>query len=79
MRMSSISGASCWRLSRTQSSDCRQCLPPEESVRAHRIKSDQQGGHFMVAHGVLRLVLSLYRDREPRELSFQNVPSGKPI
>lgn len=33
----------------------------------------------MVAHGVLRLVLSLYSDSGPRELSFQNVPSGKPI
>lgn len=58
---------------------CRQCLPPEELVRAHRIKSDQQRGHFMVAHGVLRLVLSLYSDRGPRELSFHNVPSEKPI
>ncbi len=48
-------------------------------MRAHRIKSDQLRGHFVVAHGVLRLVLSLYSDSGPRELSFQNVPSGKPI
>ena len=53
---------------------CRQCLSAEESVRAHRIKSDQLRGHFVVAHGVLRLVLSLYSDSGPRELSFQNVP-----
>ncbi len=31
-----------------------------------------------MAHGTLRIVLSLYSDRGPRELAFQNMPSGKP-
>jgi 4'-phosphopantetheinyl transferase len=57
---------------------CWQCLSPEESVRAHRFTSVQQRSHFVVAHGALRLLLSLYSDRGPRELSFQNMPSGKP-
>jgi 4'-phosphopantetheinyl transferase len=58
---------------------CRQCLSPEESMRARRVTSEQQRRHFVVAHGTLRIVLSLYSDRGPRELSFQNMPSGKPI
>lgn len=57
----------------------RQCLSEEESVRARRIKSEQLRGHYVVAHGVLRMVLSLYCDRRPEELSFQNMPSGKPM
>jgi 4'-phosphopantetheinyl transferase len=58
---------------------CRQCLSPEESIRAHRLTSEQQRGHFVVAHGALRVVLSLYTDCGPRELSFQNLSSGKPM
>jgi 4'-phosphopantetheinyl transferase len=57
---------------------CRQCLLPEESMRARCVTSEQQRRHFVVAHGTLRIVLSLYSHRGPRELSFQNMPSGKP-
>jgi 4'-phosphopantetheinyl transferase len=58
---------------------CLQCLSPEESGRANRFKSEQQRRQFVVAHGVLRMVLSRYGDCGPRELSFQNMPSGKPM
>jgi 4'-phosphopantetheinyl transferase len=58
---------------------CRQYLSPEESLRAHRLTSEQQRGHFVVAHGALRVVLSLYTDCGPRELSFHNLSSGKPM
>jgi 4'-phosphopantetheinyl transferase len=57
---------------------CLQCLSPEESARANRFTSEQQRCHFVVAHGALRMVLSRYNDREPREISFQNMSSGKP-
>lgn len=58
---------------------CLQCLSPEESGRANRFKSEQQRCHFVVAHGALRMVLSWYSDRGPRELSFEITPSGKPM
>jgi 4'-phosphopantetheinyl transferase len=58
---------------------CLRCLSAEESGRANRFKSEQQRCHFLVAHGALRMVLSRYSDRGPRELSFQNTPSGKPM
>jgi 4'-phosphopantetheinyl transferase len=57
---------------------CWQCLSSTESARAQRFTSAQQRGHFVVAHGALRLVLSLYSDCGPRELAFRNLPSGKP-
>lgn len=58
---------------------CLRCLSAEESGRANRFKSEQQRCHFVVAHGALRMVLSRYGDCGPRELSFQNMPSGKPM
>jgi 4'-phosphopantetheinyl transferase len=58
---------------------CLQCLSPEELARANRFKSEQQRCHFVVAHGALRMVLSRYSDRGPRELSFQNMSAGKPM
>src|SRR5512137_2803220 len=58
---------------------CLRCLSAEESRRANRFKSEQQRCHFVVAHGAFRMVLSRYGDSGPRELSFQNMPSGKPM
>lgn len=58
---------------------CRQCLSSEELARMDRRVSETSRRHFVVAHGMLRMVLSRYSNRRPQELSFQNMPSGKPV
>ena len=54
-------------------------LADDERARADRFHFDKDRAHFIVAHGVLRSILSRYLiDRAPRELRFTSNAYGKP-
>ncbi len=55
-----------------------QILSAEEQARARRFHFEQDRKHFVVAHGLLRHVLSYYLDLEPSQLRFCHSPHGKP-
>lgn len=54
-------------------------LSPEEQARAARFRFDRHRERFLVAHGVLRTVLSGYVGSSPEELRFDAEPDGKPF
>jgi 4'-phosphopantetheinyl transferase len=53
-------------------------LSAEEQARAGRLHFDQDRERFIMAHGLLRLILSGYLSTVPRELRFSYSPHGKP-
>ena len=53
-------------------------LDPEETRRACQFSSSLQHHGFVVAHGILRLILARYAHRDPRRISFCREPGGKP-
>ena len=62
--------------SRVQS--LRQTLTADEISRAERFHFQKDREHFIVARGLLRLILSRYLDLEPPELRFRYGAYGKP-
>ncbi len=50
----------------------------EEQQRAERFHFQKDRNHFIVAHGLLRLILSRYLDRKPHDLNFYYNQYGKP-
>ena len=56
----------------------QQVLSTDEQARARRFHFDQDRKHFIVARGVLRLLLSRYLDTEPSQLAFRYSSHGKP-
>ena len=57
----------------------RGTLANEELERAGRLVSERHRREFVVAHGMVREVLSRYCGRPPHELKFKNAASGKPV
>lgn len=57
----------------------RGTLANEELERANRLVSERYRREFVVAHGMVREVLSCYCGRPPHELKFQKTVSGKPF
>lgn len=57
---------------------CRQVLTAEERQRADRFVFDHDRRHHIIAHGVLRHVLSRYCGDSPDSLRFATTGSGKP-
>jgi 4'-phosphopantetheinyl transferase len=53
-------------------------LSADERDRAQRFRFDRDRQHFIVARGVLRLILSSYLGLEPSQLRFCYGPHGKP-
>lgn len=53
-------------------------LSPEERKRAARLADPTHRMHFILAHGLLRLVLSRYLHKQPERLRFQSHANGKP-
>lgn len=53
-------------------------LTLEEYVKAQRFHFEKDRRAWMVAHGLLRMLLSVYTQRNPREISFQLNAYGKP-
>lgn len=56
----------------------KQILSVDELIRADRFYFQKDRDHFIVARGLLRLILSRYLDIEAREISFYYGPFGKP-
>jgi len=56
----------------------RQILSDEEHRRAARFHFQRDREHFIVARGMLRVILARYLTVEPRQLRFCYGPHGKP-
>lgn len=54
-------------------------LSEEERQRAQRFHFDHDRIHFVVAHGVLRVILGAYLRQSPSQLRFAHNPYGKPF
>jgi 4'-phosphopantetheinyl transferase len=71
-----------WRAQLDQNGACvqrlQQVLSAEEQARARRFRFERDRKHFIVAHGLLRLILSRYLDPGPGQLRFRYTPHGKP-
>jgi len=57
---------------------CRQLLSSEELARAARFYFEKDRDHFIVAHAMLRDVLSRYLGVGPRDIQFSIGSHGKP-
>lgn len=57
----------------------RTALAPDENGRVHRFHFQRDKTHFIVAHGLLRLILSHYIGEEPGQLRFEYSQHGKPF
>jgi 4'-phosphopantetheinyl transferase len=53
-------------------------LSPDELARAKRFYFQKDREHFIVARGLLRVILGRYLNREPSQLQFCYNPYGKP-
>lgn len=71
-----------WRLSldlpASRVERLRQTLAPDELGRARRFHFEKDRQRFIVARGLLRLILSRYLDVEPSQLRFSYSDYGKP-
>ena len=53
-------------------------LDPQETLRAYRFHFDHDQRHFIVAHGVMRVILGAYCHLPPQMLRFDTNRFGKP-
>jgi 4'-phosphopantetheinyl transferase len=71
-----------WRGNLEQSNDyvrsLQQILSPDELARARRFHREQDRSYFIVARGILRLILASYLAIEPDRLHFCYNSYGKP-
>jgi 4'-phosphopantetheinyl transferase len=56
----------------------RDILDADERARADSFHFQSDREHFVVAHGVLRIILGAYLNRLPNDLSFRRSSYGKP-
>jgi len=61
-----------------QAARYRPYLSEDELARAQRCRSPHPQDQFVVTRGILRLLLSRYRNVPPTELQFEVAPQGKP-
>jgi 4'-phosphopantetheinyl transferase len=71
----------CAELDQTASRvhNLQQTLDGNERARAERFYFKRDRNHFIVAHGLLRVILSRYLNIEPGDLRFCYSPYGKPM
>src|SRR5262249_51209659 len=62
----------------TQVGSLQRVLAADEHGRAQRFRFQRHREHFIVSHGVLRIVLARYLEMEPSQLQFCYNPFGKP-
>jgi 4'-phosphopantetheinyl transferase len=71
-----------WRADLDRNGACvdrlQQVLSADEQARAQRFRFEEDRKHFVVARGLLRLILSRYLNIEPSRLAFCYSPYGKP-
>ncbi|MCL6571521.1 MAG: 4'-phosphopantetheinyl transferase superfamily protein, partial [Bacillus sp. (in: Bacteria)] len=53
-------------------------LSPEEKTKANRFRFSHDQNRYVVAHGLLRIILGAYVEREPAELIIERTNTGKP-
>ena len=53
-------------------------LSPDERGRANRFNRAVDRNRYIIAHGLLRILLSRYVDEPPGQLEFNDAPKGKP-
>ena len=53
-------------------------LSPEEYAKAQRFYFEKDRQYWVAAHGILRVLLSLYTQQAPKEIAFQVNAYGKP-
>jgi 4'-phosphopantetheinyl transferase len=72
-----------WRATLELPASCvqmfEQTLVEDEITRADLFHSQKDRTHYVVAHGLLRILLGRYLLRDPRSLRFHYNPYGKPI
>ena len=56
----------------------RALLSPDELARADRYRSKHDGARFTAARGQLRALLADYAKIDPKQITFENSPHGKP-
>lgn len=56
-----------------------QVLSSDEMASGSRIRLPDHRARFLVAHGLLRIILGHYAGRQPAELQFLRGPQGKPF
>src|SRR5512140_2338268 len=57
----------------------RELLSADEHTRADRFRNDFDQHRYMVARGLLRMLLAGYLSRDPRQLKFNYTAEGKPF
>lgn len=71
-----------WRVSldlpASQVQQLRPVLAADERGRAERFRFQKDRDHFIIARGVLRLILGRYLNRDPEQLVFHYNSYGKP-
>jgi phosphopantetheinyl transferase len=58
--------------------DMEQILSTEERKRARKFYFEEDRTHYVMARGLLRVILSRYLDLDPSQLRFRYNPYGKP-
>jgi 4'-phosphopantetheinyl transferase len=53
-------------------------LSSEEKTKANRFRFSHDQNRYVVAHGLLRIILGAYVEREPAELIIERTNTGKP-
>jgi 4'-phosphopantetheinyl transferase len=78
----SINDLHFWRVRLNQTDghiqQLQQILSDDERLRAERFRFDRDRRRFIVSHGMLRLIIGDYIDREPSRLQFYYGHRGKP-
>src|SRR5437899_9699226 len=71
-----------WRdaldLKESHNRSLEQILSADERARANRLYFQKDREHFIIARGLLRVILGRYLNREPSQLRFCYNPYGKP-
>jgi len=77
-----VTGIDVWaaslRRSTVELSDLAATLSPEEDNRAERYQFEQHRNRFIAGRGLLRTILGMHLNRNPRELEFAYGPNEKP-
>src|SRR5829696_9152847 len=72
-----------WRVlidtSNFQSESLLQTLSADELIRAEQFHFENDQKRFIMARGILRMILGHYLNRKPHTLRFEYTPHGKPI
>ena len=56
-----------------------QCLSDEERKKAKKYYNSFLRDRYVIAHGILRYILSYYIDKPPKQINFVNNKYGKPF